>query len=303
MEGYRRNKFYLSKLIKENSFFLIFIQEHWMSSFEADTKFSSDFTEYEFLTTCNDSFLSPEEIILQQGPVWHGTALGWYSSISSNITKFPVISTRFCGVKIKYSDLAIIAYTAYLPTSGQDDLFIEVLDLLDHDITEHNEKDSIIIIGADANTSEKSSARRQEAFSSFNEKFMVGTLLPGSEPTFHHNNGSSESQIDHILTNNCDAVSFLRHICKYEDPVNLSSHDAILGQLEINSNTCDNTDESEIIYDEFTTVKIHWEPNEYQPSGEGGARYPPATPHRLQNPKWPPGGPKMAEGVWKGVYP
>ena len=41
----------------------------------------------------------------------------------------------------------------------------------------------------------------------------------------------------------------------------------------------------------------------YQPSGEGGARSPHATPHRLQNPKWPPGGPKMAEGVWKGVYP
>merc|ERR1711954_295461 len=42
---------------------------------------------------------------------------------------------------------------------------------------------------------------------------------------------------------------------------------------------------------------------QYQPSGEGGARLPPATPHCLQNPKWPPGGPKMAEGVWKGVYP
>ena len=42
---------------------------------------------------------------------------------------------------------------------------------------------------------------------------------------------------------------------------------------------------------------------QYQPSGEGGARSPPATPHRLQNPKWPPGGPKMADGVWKGVYP
>ena len=37
---------------------------------------------------------------------------------------------------------------------------------------------------------------------------------------------------------------------------------------------------------------------EYQPSGEGGTRSPPATPHRLQNPKWPPGGPKMADGVW-----
>ena len=36
---------------------------------------------------------------------------------------------------------------------------------------------------------------------------------------------------------------------------------------------------------------------EYQPSGEGGARSPPATPHRL------PVGPKMADGVWKEVKP
>ena len=43
--------------------------------------------------------------------------------------------------------------------------------------------------------------------------------------------------------------------------------------------------------------------NKYHPSGAGGTRSPPATPHRLQNPKWPPGGPKMADGVWKGVQP
>ena len=41
----------------------------------------------------------------------------------------------------------------------------------------------------------------------------------------------------------------------------------------------------------------------YQPSGEGGTRSLPAPPHRLQNPKWPPGEPKMADGVLKGVYP
>ena len=44
-------------------------------------------------------------------------------------------------------------------------------------------------------------------------------------------------------------------------------------------------------------------PLKYQPSGAGGTRSPPATPHRLQNPKWLPVGPKMADGVWKGVYP
>ena len=52
----------------------------------------------------------------------------------------------------------------------------------------------------------------------------------------------------------------------------------------------------------------------YQPSGEGALAHrlqrrtacnaaPPATPHRLQNPKWPPGGPKIADGVWNVVYP
>ena len=30
---------------------------------------------------------------------------------------------------------------------------------------------------------------------------------------------------------------------------------------------------------------------------------PGALAHRLQNPKWPPVGPKMADGVWKGVCP
>ena len=35
----------------------------------------------------------------------------------------------------------------------------------------------------------------------------------------------------------------------------------------------------------------------YQPSGKGGTCSPPATPHRLQNPIWPPGGPITADGI------
>ena len=41
----------------------------------------------------------------------------------------------------------------------------------------------------------------------------------------------------------------------------------------------------------------------YQPSGAGGTHSQPATPYRLQNPKWPPGGPKIADGVWKWYHP
>ena len=39
-----------------------------------------------------------------------------------------------------------------------------------------------------------------------------------------------------------------------------------------------------------------------QASGERGTHSPPATPNHLQNPKWPPGGPELADGVLKGVY-
>ena len=40
-----------------------------------------------------------------------------------------------------------------------------------------------------------------------------------------------------------------------------------------------------------------------QPKGAGGTRSPPEMLHRLQNQKWLLGGPKMANGVWKGEKP
>ena len=51
---------------------------------------------------------------------------------------------------------------------------------------------------------------------------------------------------------------------------------------------------------DFTQTRKH---EKYQPSSAGGTRSPPAMPHRLQNPKWPPVAPKMADGVLKGVQP
>ena len=41
----------------------------------------------------------------------------------------------------------------------------------------------------------------------------------------------------------------------------------------------------------------------YQPSGAGGTRSAPAMPHHLQNPKWPPGGPKWPTCSGKGSNP
>ena len=129
---------------------------------------------------------------IKQGPTWHGTALGWHSSLQMNIQKIPVVSERFCGViyNDESSNIKIITYTAYLPTCGQDDEFLETVSQLTLDIRSHIEDHNFcsIIIGLDANQSEKFTLRRTNIFQSFLKDFSLVTILPDDLPTFHHNN-------------------------------------------------------------------------------------------------------------------
>ena len=50
------------------------------------------------------------------------------------------MSDRFCDVKYSDSstDTSAIVYTAYLPTAGQDEEFLEILFFLNDDIVEKN---------------------------------------------------------------------------------------------------------------------------------------------------------------------
>ena len=100
-------------------------------------------------------FTPAEDLVLQSGPVWHGTALGWKKSADKLITKLPIISDRFCGVNYvdKGVGIDMIAFTAYLPTSGKDEEFLEILSMLSFDIAQHKTDDSIILIGTDSNVS------------------------------------------------------------------------------------------------------------------------------------------------------
>lgn len=68
-------------------------------------------------------FTRTEDKMLQSGPTWHGSAIGLDESIDKHISKIPILSERFCGVSYSDKQTSIIAYTAYLPTSGQDDEF------------------------------------------------------------------------------------------------------------------------------------------------------------------------------------
>ena len=87
LEGFKRNKFYLSKLLNEYNPFLIFIQEHWLPHFDAKVKFATDFPGYNFSVTSSDIFTPAEDKMLEKGPTWHGAAIGWHESID-NYSKY-----------------------------------------------------------------------------------------------------------------------------------------------------------------------------------------------------------------------
>ena len=237
MEGFKRNKFYLSQLINEYEPFFIFIQEHWLPHYEAEAKISTNFPQYNFSVTSSDIFTHAEDKMLEGGPTWHGAAVGWRHNFGKHVSKIPIISERFCGVKYTDGHTNIIAYSAYLPTSGQDEEYLEVLSLLSFDIRNNKTENSCILIGLDTNQSEKSSRRRTEAMEQFCEQFSLKGVLTNNDPTFHHNNQLSTSQIDNILAyvpeNLPVQISLFKHLCKLENYANLSSHDALVAKLII----------------------------------------------------------------------
>ena len=267
MEGYNRNRFYLAQLVKKYDCIFIFLQEHWLPHHETEQLLKNDFKSYNFLSTSSDMFLPSEDVILQRGPTWHGTAIAWNNKVDSKIKSIPVISERFCGVIYQDCDIRVIAYSAYLPTSGQDEDFLEIVSLLTQDILNNieNKEKCIIIIGLDSNQSEKSTQRRSNAMKSFMSDFSLISILPDEKPTFHHNNQISVSQIDDILyfipdlRQDTIKLNFSDQLCKLDNPENLSAHDVIIGQLCLPQNPVmvSEPDYSQT-YTEFQVRKPRW---------------------------------------------
>ena len=133
--------------------------------------------------------------------------------------------------------MTFLTYSVYFPTRGQDEDFLEVMSTLSFDINQHYKKDSVIIIGCDTNHSVTSSKRRKDAMLTFLYEFSFLSILPDDKPTFHHNNGTSESKIDDIFyfipQHSNIQIRFQDQLCLNNYPDNLSSHDVIVGELSL----------------------------------------------------------------------
>ena len=133
-------------------------QEHWLPYFDVNNQLASDFTKYDFHSTSSDMYLNPEDITINHA--WQGTAIGWLKTYSCYISKIPLISQWFCGIKFSYQDKMFLVYSVYLPTSGKDEEFCEVIQTLSEDISSNMTGELNLILGMDSNQSEKSTSRR-----------------------------------------------------------------------------------------------------------------------------------------------
>ena len=97
----------------------------------------------------------------------------------------------------------------------------------------------------------------------FISDFLLKSILIDDAATFHHNNQSSESQIDHIYNyiprSSNMKVEFHEQLCLKENPSNLSSHDVIVGNLTyLATQTSKPTEDMSKSYSEFPVKRIKW---------------------------------------------
>ena len=243
----------------------LFLQEHWLSHHEAHQTLKRDFPKLNFVTTSSDMFIDAEDLALRSGPTWHGAAIGWPIEVNCYISKLPIVSDRFCGVLYHndITDISLLSYSVYLPTSGQDEYFLEVIDALHKDITCHFKEKFAIIIGADTNQSLKSTPRRTEAMKWFLTELSLKPILTNNEPTFHHNNLTSESQIDNIFyfipNQMLVKMKMKDHLCQKHESQNLSCHDVITAEIDlVNKVAAKNEPDYSTTYKEFRVKKPKW---------------------------------------------
>ena len=91
---------------------------------------------------------------------------------------------------------------------------------------------------------------------------LLRTLLKIHEtgaPTFHHNNGTSESKIDMFVSSSCLKITSIHQFCTLDTPLNLSSHDPITTKVHVQVNSEKQKSEFSSTYSKFKQDRIIWD--------------------------------------------
>ena len=223
---------------------------------------NTKYQDYCIQISTPDQFTYSEDRLSSNNHTWHGAAVMWHASLNSNVLNICNTHDRFTGINMKFDEHSILAISAYLPTCGKDDEFLDCLAELSIFILQNKSETGTVLIGTDSNCSEKSSPRRVQAFKQFCEENNLLKVCC-SEPTFHHVNGLSSSNIDYFLISTaCNNSPQLKNIsmqCNQEHPENLSSHDPVTATLGVpcTEQACRQENFSHT-YSDFNQSRVIW---------------------------------------------
>ena len=239
---------------------LIFLQEIW-APYCQEFALNQIYPDYSILIATPDMFTPPEDLLGRTDHTWHGAAIMWHTSLDANVRCLKTTNHRFAGLRINTKGQQFLAVSVYFPTAGKDEEYLECVSDLTNFVLVHKKENDVVLIGTDSNCSEKSSKRRVLAFQSLLQDLnLVKTST--SNPTFHHHNGTSESNIDFFLISEEYSAKLTNPtaLCTLNTPDNLSAHDPVKALLQIpdtatNPPGADYSDN----YTDFNQQKVIWE--------------------------------------------
>ena len=213
----------------------------------------------------NSSDRYDPELALFKSKAHGGTLILWKASLDPFITVCALTTTSFLPIVFHPPGLLPTIHIAvYLPTAGQDSLFIDELAKLNTAIEEltiiHPEAD--IYLRGDFNAS-FSNTRRSNLLSHFSSSHRL-LEVPIPSPTYHHftGNGLHDSYLDKLLFSETvlRAEELLHLHCKLDDPLINSHHDILI--------SCWSSKANDVIYNmeenitaprmKNTRMKVFW---------------------------------------------
>ena len=166
-----------------------------------------------------------------------GTMVLWKRSLDQYITVWTAhVSPSFLPLVFSYPGcVPTIHITIYLPTSGKDAEFIEVIAKLDNCIQDMTAKhpETLIFIRGDANVNRKDRARNSLLSKLCQDWDLKMVDIP--HPTYHHftGDGASDSHLDVLIHSTAASEQLSSIFCKLEDPLITSHHDILLSSFQL----------------------------------------------------------------------
>ena len=105
------------------------------------------FHEYSIQISTPDMSTPPEDTLSRADQVWHGVAILWHTSLDSNLKCLKTSNSRFTSVRISAGDHDFLAISAYFPTSGKDDEYLECVSDIENFVRENKRDNEVILIG------------------------------------------------------------------------------------------------------------------------------------------------------------